>query len=384
MLELLNAGEMYFENSDFGRAAECFRQAYDLAPQTPFGLVGLGRVALAMGKLEEAVMFLDSALKKAPTQPQALVFRGVAAEAAENLGDATKYYGPAHFHKGRVFAQQHLWTEAKDSLGLARQLMPDIPETHSMFATALFRCGDTEGALRVLGEAAQQNPNHVDTLATLVDVLVENRQYSLAKSFLENALERLPHAGIFANKLAAIALRENDMVQARVESERIVAMNPNDEASWLFAATLDMTALDFDTAEKRLQGTLKLFPQSWKAHYQLGVLYDALHWPREAQHEYEMAAQFNASAWEPLNNLGILLLEDDSPKGAQAAKTVLEKCVKLVPQAESIKPLYNLALAHVKLGEKPQARVVLARAQSSAKPSEALGESCRKLAQMCA
>jgi tetratricopeptide (TPR) repeat protein len=394
MLELLTEGERFFLLSDVDRAAECFQRAHTNAPHSPFPLVGLGRVALAMGKVEEAVLLFESALKRAPKQPQAITFRGVAAEASGNLTNAIEYfdsaieiqhhYGPAHFHKGRIFAQQHMWPEAKDSLGTARALMSDLPEAHSLYATALFRCGEIENALKVLGEAAQQNPTHVDTIATLVDVLVENRQLDLAKAFLHNALQRMPEESIFASKLAAIAVRQNDMGGARIEAERVVKLNPKDEEALLFAAALDMTSLDFEAAELKLQKALKLHPRSWKVHYQLGILYDALHWAKEAAAAYTTASQLNMTAWEPLNNLGLIYLESEAPKAAQEAKKVLEQCVKLVPQHESTAPLYNLALAHVRLGEKALARNVLMTAERFAKPNDALKETCRKLVKLCA
>lgn len=363
IMPLLNEAERYLSENDVDRAAAMFEHAVKQSGgRSPLPFVGIARVALLTKKTAEATQIIDAVLTKFPKCAEALSVRGVIEEANGQFEAAESWHqravkqeptlAMAHVNLGRLAAQQGKWSHAAASYQLALQHGAATPDVGAQFGTALFHAGRVTEAARVLAHVVEAYPRHVDAVTTLADVLVETGQLELAAQLLDNAAQRIPKEPLIPSKRAAIAVRLKDLEAASREAWRVTTLSPLDEEAWLFAAVVDTMRLRFDTAEKALKTVLKLSPNNWRALYHLGGLADAIKDKKEARRLYRAAITANPSAWEPLNNLAIMLLEDGKPDALKEARTLLDRAILLGTAPDAIVVRYNLALACFKLGDK--------------------------------
>lgn len=70
-----------------------------------------------------------------------------------------------------------------------------------------------------------------------------------------------------------------------------------------------------------------------------------------AKAEYRAAIACEASAWEPRNNLAIMLLEEGTRDSLAEARTLLEDALRIGHKGDAVQVHYNLALACYRLGD---------------------------------
>ena len=362
ILPLLIEAERYLTQKDVDRAAELYVQAQkQCAGRSPAPLVGLARIAILMQKFEDAKQLLDGVQKLFPSCAEALTLLGVLEEAAGRLDEAAVLHSRAlgldpalavaHANLGRTYALLHKWELSAASFTLAIQHGAQDVAVKVQLGTALFRAHRTAEALKVLSLTVQAHPKHLDAILTLADALVETGALQLAAELLENATPRLPNEALIASRRAAIALRLKDLDAARREAWRHTMIAPNDQEAWLFAAVVDTMQLRFDSAEKALKKVLRLNPKNARAHYHLGGLFDALKDKAAAKKSYRSAITCDPLAWEPLNNLAIMLLEEGTPAALTEARSLLDRAIRLGTRGDAIVIRYNLALACYRLGD---------------------------------
>lgn len=359
---LLIEAERYLTEKDVDRAAELYVHAQEqCGGLSPMPLVGLARIALLMGKLEESKQLLTAVHARFPACSEALTLLGVLEEAGGNLDQAVVLHtralahAPAlpvaHVNLGRVYALTQRWELSAASYTLAIQHGAVDVAVKVQLGTALFRARRTSEALKVLSLTVQAHPKHLDATLTLADALVETGALQLAADLLENATPRLPQEALIASRRAAIALRLKDLEAAGHEAWRHTMLAPKDQEAWLFAAVVDTMRLRFDSAEKALKQVLRLDPKNARAHYHLGGLYDALKDKAAAKKSYRAAISNDSLAWEPLNNLAIMLLEEGTPTSLTEARTLLDRAIRLGTRGDAVLIRYNLALACYRLGD---------------------------------
>ena len=364
---LLVEAERYLTQKDVDRAAELYVRAQEqCAGRSPLPLVGLARIAILMQRFDDARQLLIGVQTLFPTCAQALTFMGVVEEAAGRMDEAGTLHtralaldptlAVAHVNLGRIWAQVHRWELSAASYTLAIQHGAHDVAVKVQLGTALFRAKRAPEALKVLSLTVQAHPKHLDAILTLADVLVETGALHLAAELLDNATPRLPNAALIASRRAAIALRMKDLDAARREAWRHTMLSPKDEEAWLFAAVVDTMQLNFDSAEKALKKVLRLNPENARAHYHLGGLFDAMRDKAAAKKSYRAAITCDPQAWEPLNNLAIMLLEEGTAASLTEARTLLDRAIRLGTRGDAVLVRYNLALACYRLGDMVGAR----------------------------
>ena len=359
---LLVEAERYLTEKDIDRAAELYERAQEqCAGRSPMPLVGLARIAILMQRFDDARQLLTGVQTLFPGCAEALTFMGVVEEAAGRMDEAGTLHtralaldptlAVAHVNLGRIWALLQRWELSAASYTLAIQHGAHDVAVKVQLGTALFRSKRAPEALKVLSLTVQAHPKHLDAILTLADVLVETGALHLAAELLDNAIPRLPNAALIASRRAAIALRMKDLEAARREAWRHTMLSPKDEEAWLFAAVIDTMQLNFGSAEKALKKVLRLNPENARAHYHLGGLFDAVKDKAAARKSYRAAIACDPLAWEPLNNLAIMLLEEGTPASLAEARTLLDRAIRLGTRGDAILVRYNLALACYRLGD---------------------------------
>ena len=151
--------------------------------------------------------------------------------------------------------------------------------------------------------------------------LIEKKPLNAAIAIKKaEALAPLDDRSRFTLVLAYIALNHGDW--ARPELEKLVASDPSNPGYDYWLGRLDYDAGQYASAVKRFQKVIDAEPDSVRAYDNLGLCYEALNQPDDAETPYRKAVELNRtaqtkSAWPPLN-LGILLRNRGELKEAEA------------------------------------------------------------------
>jgi Flp pilus assembly protein TadD len=108
-------------------------------------------------------------------------------------------------------------------------------------------------------------------------------------------------------------------------------------------------------------------------------LYDALKDRQRAAAAYRRAIECNDGAWEPLNNLGLLRLEEGTPESLREARSLLERAAHLDRGKDPAPVRYNLALACLRLGDELGARRAVKELLQRAPPEHPLAREAARL-----
>ncbi len=123
--------------------------------------------------------------------------------------------------------------------------------------------------------------------------------------------------------LSLLLEQDGDRARAFAEMERALAADPTDPVTLVYQAQLYTRYNEWSEAEQTFARVLKLRPNFWLAHDELGVVFNAQGKYAQAVTEFQaasLAAPKNALA---LNNLGAVYLQQG--KLSQASETVSEK-----------------------------------------------------------
>jgi len=170
--------------------------------------------------------------------------------------------------------------------------------------------------------AIERQPESPGLLSVLGSVfLIEKKPLNAAIAIKKaEALAPLDDRSRFTLVLAYIALNHGDW--ARPELEKLVASDPSNPGYDYWLGRLDYDAGQYASAVKRFQKVIDAEPDSVRAYDNLGLCYEALNQPGDAETPYRKAVELNRtaparSAWPPLN-LAILLRTRGELKEAEA------------------------------------------------------------------
>jgi tetratricopeptide (TPR) repeat protein len=390
--ELLKQAEEYFAQGDLEQAANFFEQAHNeeaaTTKESPAGAIGMARVAIALGQFEDAMIILDKVLKTFPKSAEALNYRGVVDEAFDRLPAAIGWYeksvkqdpklAVARYNLGRAYGQMKRWKEAVRELQTAtRQEPQNVPFWYAL-GIAYQESGDSGHAIEAFSECLELNPLFEDGYATLADILTMNDRTDLADDLLDKATALFPEVGVFHSKRAALAIRKQDYATAVEHLRRQCEVEPQVEENWLNLSTWAMMGGDLSTAEEGGKGAIAANPDGWQGYLHLGMVYHAVDLNDQAKEALRKAIANGADEWKPYNNLANVLLEDEAEASWREAVQVLERAIELAPEGESHLPLFNLALAHFKLGDKEKSKAAAQMAAMVGPPGDPTTENARK------
>jgi tetratricopeptide (TPR) repeat protein len=199
---------------------------------------------------------------------------------------------------------------------------PDLPAPyHGTPIDKALKAREWPLAEQLLVAAIERQPDSPGLLTVLGSVfLIEKKPLNAAIAIKKaEALAPLDDRTRFTLVLAYIALNHGDW--ARPELEKLVASDPSNSAYDYWLGRLDYDGGQYMSAVKRFQKVIDVEPDSVRAYDNLGLCYEALNRPDDAEAPYRKAVELNRtaqtkSAWPPLN-LGILLRNRGELKQAE-------------------------------------------------------------------
>ncbi|WP_413207436.1 tetratricopeptide repeat protein [Rhodospirillum sp. A1_3_36] len=246
-------------NLDLGRVQEAeaqYLRLTDLRPDDPRGWQGLGRSRLFMGAPGPALTSLDHALTLGPPSPELLYDRAVALTQLGRLEEALTAIdsaidaapgstgGPARFRarRARILERARRWEEAEREARQALALDPNDSQAALVLADTLICLNRGEEALsrarETLNTQLTQTELNRETLATALDQACRATRFlgrhGEASQLARTVLKRLPEMGEAARILALSLWWAGDFAAAPPVLDDLLARNPSDlEARWL-------------------------------------------------------------------------------------------------------------------------------------------------------
>jgi Tfp pilus assembly protein PilF len=160
--------------------------------------------------------------------------------------------------------------------------------------------------------------------------------------------------------------------------ERFLAVVPEYEEGWMRLAQFSLLAGDGTKSEAAAKKLIELDPENYEPWFHLANMYDAIPDDAKAEEAYRRAAKLAPGQWKVLMNFGSALVQTTDGKKHAEAKAVLEEAVRVAPAGEW-RPLYNLALAQVRLGEKSVALELARKIQREARSDDPMVAEARRL-----
>lgn len=386
--ELVREAEAALTAGKVDAAATTLNEVLDRNPCTVEAYIGLARIALFTGQKAEAKTHALAATKVAPKVGLAWTMLGLAEEsggddkaAAELLAKGAEL-GPrtflCQFNQGRWLAATGRAQEGIPFLLKATDLEPNNRDGFMVLGLAQRELKQHDKAIKSVERAKDLSKADPDGYATLADLLFEVRQFELAKKVLDQGLHHVGDHPALLEKALACTLMMDDPAAGVAYVERELQVVPNHEQAWVNLALLTLRTGEWDKSEAAARELLKRNPKNWEAWYHLGNLFDAVPDEAKAEDAYRNALALKPDEWPVLMNFATLLLQSTDKKKYPEARKLLLAAKGLAPADEWRVP-YNLALAHVRLGETAEALALTREIQAKAPADHPMVAEAKKL-----
>ncbi len=404
---------------DAKRATDLFQSVVSASPEHPTAYYGLGQLARAAGKNEQAAEYFRQALECTSRYGPAhvalaelLTAQGKTAEAAEHqavVGTSDQLIPSDPLEAGLLLVGLHLPTLLEQARSALDQRDFDLAEkqlkvardvnaaaSRSLFGLLYFNKGKYPEAAKELRAALQDDPNSVPTQANLALALAFGQDPE-AEPFLQALLTAHPTDDDVLDCLCRIRRQQRRPADAVPVLRQALSLAPAD-ADVQYRVALLLSGLgDNAAAQGALRRALELRPTHVGARYQLGLALVAANdlpgavqaWTevlrrepghtstRERLAEYHLSKRDYAAAERTLrdglrlrpgalglqNTLAWLLAtspESTQRRGAEAV-TLAEKAVAATRRTDAT-TLDTLAAAYAEVGRFDDARQAIAEA----------------------
>jgi tetratricopeptide (TPR) repeat protein len=366
-----------FERGDSDRARRLFEEALSADPKNTTALTFLGLIADRSGNLAEAAAYFERAVKLDPNQASArnnygaiLLKLGRRREAANqfeaslrldnrqmsalvNLAQLRAASGAREDLRAALDLFEQASAIAPDaeimraltvialrlgeretasryyknySQSLANQTAPPAPETRAELGAAMSEAGLFKEAVAELTAAVQASPSTPETVLGLAKAYIELRDLPGAGRTLESAIARGVEAGPIYALLSTVYEKTGHIERAIPAMRLAIEREPQSEQRRFEYGMLLTNAMAPAAAVIRLEESLRLFPNSSRLWFALGIARFKQNQNEEAAQAFARASELDRKFAVPLVYLGLTRVE----------KGRYEEAVKLYEQALAI------------------------------------------------
>ncbi len=161
----------------------------------------------------------------------------------------------------------------------ALRMAPHLTNCWCSFADLHLRCGEHQKAVALYLEALKLNPRHWAARANLVQALMIQRQFIVAKGILLELREERPDNGSIHHQLGKVHFELNEIELAIESFHKAVALNPQDSESLNWIGALKQMSGDNEGAHAayaesaRIQPLIRRPAASQPAEFRILALY---------------------------------------------------------------------------------------------------------------
>jgi tetratricopeptide (TPR) repeat protein len=358
---LVRLAKVYLARQEAAAAEPLFRRALAEQPGSPIALAGLGKVAAAEGRHEQAIAWLMQAQTAQPeanalNYPLALSLRelGRVDEARQRLAEL----GQVGVHFADPLAQEllRLATGAgvqlvlgnralrQGSLEAARlryqealKIDPRNPVAHRALASLLARQKDYDAAVGHFSSALALEPRSSALHYNLGTVLVEQGEDEQALRHFEAAVRLDPHYANARFNLATVLVRMGRLAAAIEQYEALVEQEPEDFSSQFYLAQTLLQSRQFAVAVSRFEALVARDPNRFRVRLGLGRALAGAAQPQRAAVELQAAVELVAGEVATAGRIHLELAElMVQTRSLDAATRHYEAAVALLPKSSEM------------------------------------------------
>ena len=231
----LNLALAYYKTGRISDAAAKLVKVHEDSPENNQAILLLGDCYLRMGQNKDVIRLLRPEHQKNPDDMAIVYLLGTAlirdhqVDEGQALVDRILRNGEsaeARFMLGSAKMEASDFAGAREELAKAIALNPNLPGVHVLYAQTLqITAGPEEAQKEFKAELAIDSYNYMANLQ-MGAMLRQDQKFDEAKQYLTRALETRPGDFAVRYQLAAIALSEGKVDEARSELESIVKESP--------------------------------------------------------------------------------------------------------------------------------------------------------------
>ena len=286
MMSVPQALAMAWQNLQAGQwhqAEQIYLQILDADPCHADALLLLGVIAYQTGRVQQAVRYLQTALRVKRDFPEALNYLGLAVQAQGRLAEAVGCFEQA----------LHVWR--------------DLAETHKNLANAPRRQGKPDEAADHLQHSLRLLAASADGYYNLGNALREQGKLAEATACFQEAVRLRPEFAPAHNNLGVALEEQEKPAEAAASFEQAVRLRPDfAEAHNNLGNALRQLGC-FEKAAASLEQALRLNLEDAQAHHNLGNVRQAQDRLAQAAACYEHALRLRPDYADAHYNLGIVL-----------------------------------------------------------------------------
>jgi Tfp pilus assembly protein PilF len=290
-------------------AEKHFSAAAIAAPLSPEARNNHGAILLRMGRMEQAASQFEISLRLDKNQPSALINLAqirFAANTPEGLTQARELLLRASaiapdaqiardllviaLRQGDTVAAARFYAGYKEQIAGAQGHLIE-PQARAELGAALLGAGLPDEAANELSAALQAAPNSTDVILLLARAHLARKDIQAAGRTLEGAVARGLEAGPIYAALADIYEMSGHVENAIPAMRLAIERDPrNEQYRFRYGMLLTDTKAP-GAAVLRLQESLKLFPNSARLWFALGIAHFADHNAEEAAKDFQHALE---------------------------------------------------------------------------------------------
>ncbi len=281
-------GAMSYHRGQYYNGDENFyQQMLASDPQSSDAHTGMGTILSKQQKYEEALTYLNHALKLQPTQPEIL----------KHIANTYQEHG------------QH--ENAINYFRKALRINPDMPEVYNNLCTALMDLGQLDEAMTHCTQAINMKPRDAAGLYNNGNVHRLQGQLDKAADFYERSLHIDRDFAPAYNNLGLVLAAQGRITSAIQHYQRAIELGPSDANYHVNLANAFMEQHGTEQAIMQYEKALSIDPQNANGHYNIALALDQLDRKKQAIHHYQQAIAANPDYAKAHHNLALMLEATD-------------------------------------------------------------------------
>lgn len=320
------AGTWFAQRKDLRCASEAYNRALQLRPQSWRTLYDLGVVEIAQKRYPSAILHLRRVVDLKPDSVDARHALGTALKESGQLGEAEKQFR-------EILKADPNSVEALNHLA-------EILAAEKLYSAAI---GYWD---KVLSLEPGNEPGNIDAGIARAIALSDNGDQDAATSSLQQIVKTHPDLAVAHFNLATVYGNQKSFRQAADEYREASRLSPGDQAARFALAKCLVFLGEYAEAIPILKANALNHPKAFEPHYLLGLSYRGLEQYPQAEEQLRTAARIEPNHADLQFNLGLVILRSGR---AKEAVPYLQKAIQLDPAAEG--PRLQLAIALKDLNE---------------------------------
>ncbi len=339
--------DLYLSTNQIDEAAKLDSQLEHQAPKDPLVNVLHGRLLLAQGKKQEAIIALQNAVKNSPSSALAHYHLALAYWQNENLGQANSELlealkvlpGMPVVLRSLVqlnLLQNHL-PEAQVYAKELVQSNPADANARLLLASIYLREGQLRPAEEELLAANRLAPNQANVHAHLGMLHAKKMKWKQAEQEFETAIRLAPSDLTLVSDYADYLVSRQQTPKAVALAQKFVDSNPNNSQCRVLLGNLELESKNDKAAQSQFEQAIQIDPKNIIAYLRLGGIYQARNQMDEAIAQYQKALDLQPKSAALIALLGNVYLQ----------KNDLETARKYYAQALEADPNFTVANANM-------------------------------------